>query len=61
VSHVFDSVTFLCQVSKNMLFYGKGNLTPSSGQTVWSINSWGDTFGKLKICSIFCFLWHFDV
>jgi len=44
-----------------MLFYGEGTLKPSSGQTVQSIEPWGDIFGKLEICSIFCFLWHFDV
>jgi len=48
-------------MSQNIRFYGGGTLTPSSGQTVWSINSCGDIFGKLEICSIFCFTWHFDV
>jgi len=48
-------------VSKNVRFYGKATLTPSRVETGLSINSWGDIFGKPEVCSIFCFLWHFDV
>jgi len=38
-----------------MLFYGEGTLTPSSGQTVWPINSWGVFLESLKCGLSFVF------